>query len=101
MTLTVLSGLSRESRGLTKNLQKAISSCFRSFCQFVRCYVGEGFDDYFWEDTWVSDKPLCILFPHLYFLSEKRLHSLASVLPSTDPVSSISLSFRRPLSDRR
>lgn len=48
----------------------------------------------------MGDKPLCTLFSSLYQLSDKKLHSVASVMSPSGSNSSLSLGFRRPLSDR-
>lgn len=47
-----------------------------------------------------GDKPLHDLFPCLYHLSQFKLHFVGGVLPSRDPLSSISLGFSRHLTDR-
>lgn len=45
----------------------------------------------------MREEPHCVLFQWLYRLSNKKLHPLVSVFPSSDPSSSISLGFQKPL----
>lgn len=79
--------------GSTKNLLKDIAFVFPYFSQFVKCFTGDDSYIYFWEDFWVGEKPLCSSFPHLYHLLNMKLQSVASVLPSLDVSSPLSLGF--------
>lgn len=49
---------------------------FPLFSQFVKCFIGDNSITYFLEDSWVDERPLCALFPHLYHFSNKRMHSV-------------------------
>jgi mannosylglycoprotein endo-beta-mannosidase len=43
-----------------------IKDIFYSCCKRI---LGDGCKTRFWEDTWIEDKPLCVLFPRLYNLT--------------------------------
>ncbi|XP_022151711.1 uncharacterized protein LOC111019624 [Momordica charantia] len=81
------------------NPWKAIASCFPVFSLSLRVSVGDGLNAYFWEDTWLGNKPLSLAFPRIYFLSEKKLLSVAEVLNFGEEDSSISLGLSRSLTD--
>jgi hypothetical protein len=65
--------------------------------QFVQCdrfKVHDGTEISFWDDNWVGDQPLKLVYPNLYQLARKKHVVVADVL-STIP---LNMSFRRVLS---
>ena len=61
-------------------------------------FVGNGASVWFWEDTWLGDKPLSSQYPTLYKIAHRKEVSVASVLSQAPP---INLTFRRTLNGNR
>jgi hypothetical protein len=65
--------------------------------QFLQCgrfKVHDGTEISFWDDNWVGDQPLKLVYPNLYQLSRKKHVTVADVLSSIP----LNMSFRRALS---
>jgi hypothetical protein len=64
--------------------------------QFLRCgrfKVNSGLETRFWEDTWVGDKPLKVVYANLYQIVRKKSATVAEVLCTTP----LNVAFRRAL----
>jgi hypothetical protein len=59
--------------------------------------VGNGEDTRFWEDTWLGNKSLAILYPSLYNIVHRKNVSVANVLNQN----SLNITFRRTLTENR
>ncbi|GKA89918.1 hypothetical protein Tco_0811730 [Tanacetum coccineum] len=55
-----------------------------------RIQVGNGLRTNFWNEVWIGDNPLCVLFPRIYALEVNKNCSVAEKLQS-----SVSSSLRR------
>ena len=53
-----------------------VKNIFYSCCQRI---VGDGRKTRFWEDAWIKDKPLCLIFPRLYNLTFCKHVTVAKV----------------------
>lgn len=62
------------------------------FCLSGLLCGGEGRDICFWEDHWVEERPLCVMFPQLYHPSSLKNHFVVNSLVWFG--SSSSFSFR-------
>lgn len=86
-------------KGSCKGPRYDIASSIPMFSQFVKCSIRDELNTYFLGGYRVGEKPSCALFLHLYHLLDKRLHSVASILPSSVRFSSLFLGFCCPLTD--